>query len=163
MPFEANIEYPRHVDGQAMSIYIEWMASCCIMVLQRALPVGARRFQPEGLPVGLQIVGRPGDDWGVLQLAYAFQEHTGHWRRSAHREGYVLTWVERFQSAIEERLPDLTFAVALTALMAVLALGLTPTPPCQPVAEMGRFPEFTGVHHADRADIIPRPCCPKHP
>ena len=39
-------------------------------------------------------------------------------------------WVERFQNAIEERLPDpLTFAIALTGLMAVLALGLTPTSP----------------------------------
>ena len=83
MPFEANIEYPRQVDGQAMSSYIEWMASCCIMspfgVPCLSVPAG---FSPEGLPVGLQIVGRPGDDWGVLQVAYAFQEHTGHWRRS---------------------------------------------------------------------------------
>jgi len=49
-----------------------------------------------------------------------------------------LTWVERFQSAIEERLPDpLTFAVALTALMAVLALGLTPTPPASLLLKWG--------------------------
>ena len=57
---------------------------------------------------------------------------------TAHREGHVLTWVERFQSAIEERLPDpLTFAVALTALMAVLALGLTPTPPASLLLKWG--------------------------
>ena len=66
-----------------MSSYIDWMASCCIMspfgVPCLSVPAG---FSPEGLPVGLQIVGRPGDDWGVLQLAYAFQVHTGHWRRS---------------------------------------------------------------------------------
>ena len=49
-----------------------------------------------------------------------------------------MTWVERFQSAIEERLPDpLTFAVALTALMAVLALGLTPTPPASLLLKWG--------------------------
>ena len=83
MPFATDIEYPRQVDGQAMSSYIEWMASCCIMspfgVPCLSVPAG---FSPEGLPVGLQIVGRPGDDWGALQVAYAFQEHTGHWRRS---------------------------------------------------------------------------------
>jgi amidase len=32
------------------------------------------------LPVGLQIVGRHRDDFGVLQLAHAFEQATGHWR-----------------------------------------------------------------------------------
>ena len=35
----------------------------------------------EGLPVGLQIVGRHRDDVGVLQLAHAFEGATGFWRR----------------------------------------------------------------------------------
>ena len=30
-------------------------------------------FTPEGLPVGIQIVGRHHDDWGVLQIAHAFE------------------------------------------------------------------------------------------
>jgi amidase len=34
---------------------------------------------PEGLPVGVQIGGRHGDDFGVLQLAHAFEESTGFW------------------------------------------------------------------------------------
>jgi amidase len=38
-------------------------------------------FTAEGLPVGVQIVGRPRDDFGVLQLAHAFEEATGFWRR----------------------------------------------------------------------------------
>jgi amidase len=33
-------------------------------------------FTPEGLPVGLQIVGRYRDDFGVLQLAHAFERET---------------------------------------------------------------------------------------
>ena len=37
-------------------------------------------FTPEGLPVGVQIVGRHEDDFGVLQLAYAFQEATATWQ-----------------------------------------------------------------------------------
>jgi len=28
------------------------------------------------LPVGIQIVGRHRDEWGVLQLAYAFEQAT---------------------------------------------------------------------------------------
>jgi len=38
-------------------------------------------FTPEGLPVGIQIVGRHHDDWGVLQLAHAFEQATGFGRR----------------------------------------------------------------------------------
>ena len=38
-------------------------------------------FTPEGLPVGIQIVGRHQDDWGVLQLAYAFEQATQVWRK----------------------------------------------------------------------------------
>jgi len=33
-------------------------------------------FTPEGLPIGVQIVGRHQDDFGVLQPAYAFQQAT---------------------------------------------------------------------------------------
>ncbi len=35
----------------------------------------------EGLPVGMQIVGRHNDDLGVLQLAYAFEKATGLWQK----------------------------------------------------------------------------------
>ncbi|GAG43521.1 unnamed protein product, partial [marine sediment metagenome] len=38
-------------------------------------------FTPDGLPVGVQIVGRHQDDFGVLQLAYAFEQATGFWKR----------------------------------------------------------------------------------
>jgi hypothetical protein len=34
-------------------------------------------FTPEGLPVGLQIVGRNREDFGVLQMAHAFEQATG--------------------------------------------------------------------------------------
>jgi hypothetical protein len=39
-----------------------------------ALPGG---FTPEGLPVGVQIVGRDKTDFSVLQLAHAFENATG--------------------------------------------------------------------------------------
>ena len=38
-------------------------------------------FTADGLPVGVQIVGRHHDDWGVLQLAYAFEQATSFWKR----------------------------------------------------------------------------------
>jgi amidase len=34
-------------------------------------------FTPDGLPAGLQLVGRPQDDSGVLQLAHAFAKARG--------------------------------------------------------------------------------------
>ena len=40
-----------------------------------------KEITPDGLPVGLQIVGRHQDDWGVLQLAHAFEQATGFGRR----------------------------------------------------------------------------------
>jgi amidase len=38
-------------------------------------------FTAEGLPVGIQIVGRYRDDFGVLQMAYAFEQATGVGRK----------------------------------------------------------------------------------
>ena len=39
-------------------------------------------FMPEGLPVGVQIVGRYQDELGVLQLAHAFEQATGFWKQA---------------------------------------------------------------------------------
>ena len=33
-----------------------------------------RAFSKNGLPIGIQIVGRNQDDWGVLQMAFAFEQ-----------------------------------------------------------------------------------------
>jgi amidase len=76
-PFAATTEYPTAIEGEPMHTYIDWMKSCydlssiglpCISV-----PCG---FTPAGLPVGVQIVGRPQADFALLQLAYGFQQAT---------------------------------------------------------------------------------------
>jgi amidase len=60
-----------------MSTYIEWQKSCILIsALENpaaSVPCG---FTPEGLPVGIQIVGRHRDEFSVLQLAYAFEQAT---------------------------------------------------------------------------------------
>jgi amidase len=80
-PFDAEIEYPAEVAGEAMETYLDWMASCwSITVLGGpaiSVPAG---FTDRGLPIGLQIVGVPGDDAGVLRLAHAFEQATGFGR-----------------------------------------------------------------------------------
>ena len=73
-PFDVRIPWPTEIAGAPMATYTEWMGSCSFVSLLGApalsLPGGST---PEGLPVGLQIVGRPRDDFGVLQLAHALE------------------------------------------------------------------------------------------
>lgn len=79
-PFDVNQPYVREIDGVAMATYIDWMKSCYFVSVAGnpaiSVPCG---FTPEGLPVGLQIVGRSGDDWGLIQLAHAFETARGSW------------------------------------------------------------------------------------
>ena len=81
-PFDVNQRYVTEIDGVTMDTYIDWMKSCYYISLTGlpaiSVPCG---FTPEGLPVGVQIVGRHQDDLGVLELAYAFEQATGLWRR----------------------------------------------------------------------------------
>ena len=41
------------------------------------LPSGLSRFAADGLPLGLQIIGRPLDEAGVLNAAYALERAAG--------------------------------------------------------------------------------------
>jgi amidase len=81
-PFPVETEWPREVAGARMHNYLDWMKSCYYITITGhpaiSVPAG---FTPDGLPVGIQIVGRYGDDFGVLQLAYAFESATGAWKR----------------------------------------------------------------------------------
>ena len=73
-PFDVGIEYPTEINDVPMHTYIDWMKSCWYITITGhpavSLPAG---FTNEGLPVGLQIVGRYGDDLGVLQMARALE------------------------------------------------------------------------------------------
>jgi amidase len=83
-PFDGEIEYPTEVAGEPMETYLDWMASCWIVTVTGcpAISVPCGRTA-EGKPVGLQIVGRRGDDLGVLRVAAAF-ERTGSTPGPAH-------------------------------------------------------------------------------
>jgi amidase len=60
-----------------MENYIAWMKSAYYISTagNPAMSVPCA-FSASGLPIGIQIVGRHHDDWGVLQLAYAFEQAT---------------------------------------------------------------------------------------
>jgi amidase len=77
LPFDVNTRYPTEIAGVRMETYIDWMRSAYYISAagNPALSVPCA-FSKSGLPIGLQIVGRHHDDWGVLQLGYAFEQAT---------------------------------------------------------------------------------------
>jgi amidase len=80
-PFAVDQPYVTEIDGVAMDTYIDWMQSCYFITATGlpaiSVPCG---FTPQGLPVGIQIVGRHQSEFAVLQLAYAFQQATEVWK-----------------------------------------------------------------------------------
>jgi amidase len=77
-PFDVKQRYIEEINGEKLETYIDWMKSCYYIstlgLPAISVPCG---FTKDGLPVGVQIVGRHQDDLGVLQLAYAFEQATG--------------------------------------------------------------------------------------
>ncbi len=81
-PFDASLDWPKAIGGIALESYVAWMKSAYwISVTCRpamSVPAG---FTPDGLPVGIQMVGRHRDDLAVLQMGHAFEEATRVGRR----------------------------------------------------------------------------------
>ena len=73
-PFPAEWRWPREIAGRAMDTYHRWMESVIYATLAGlpciAMPAG---FSGNGLPMGVQLIGRPHGDLAVLQLARAFE------------------------------------------------------------------------------------------
>ena len=82
LPFPVTQPYVTEINGVKLASYIDWMKTCYYVTVTShpaiSVPAG---FTPEGLPVGLQIVGRYRDDFGVLQLAHAFERATRFYER----------------------------------------------------------------------------------
>jgi amidase len=81
-PFDVNVPYPTAIAGVPFDNYIDWMKSCWYISATgnpaASVPAG---FTPEGLPVGIEIVGRDKADFSVLQMAHAFEQATRFGRR----------------------------------------------------------------------------------
>ena len=75
--FDVDTPYPTEIAGVKFTSYIDWMKSCWYISATgnpaASVPGG---FTPEGLPVGVQIVGRNKEDFSVLQMAHAFEQAT---------------------------------------------------------------------------------------
>ena len=76
-PFPVGTEWIREIEGTQMTTYIDWMASCCIVSLTGlpaiSMPAG---FTDDGLPIGIQLVGRPNGESQLLRVAKAFEHDT---------------------------------------------------------------------------------------
>lgn len=76
-PFPVEVDWVKEIKATRMETYIDWMATCYAITVTElpaiSVPCG---FTNEGLPIGLQIVGRHRREFEVLQLAFAFEQAT---------------------------------------------------------------------------------------
>jgi amidase len=72
--FDAKQRWPQEINGKPMDTYHRWM-ECVIYATFAGLPCISIPcgFNAAGLPMGMQIIGKPQDDLGVLQLAAAYE------------------------------------------------------------------------------------------
>ncbi len=77
-PFDVSERWVKNINGVELPTYLDWMKSCYLISATSlpciSIPAG---FTDDGLPIGLQIVGKHNADFSVLQLAFAFEQATG--------------------------------------------------------------------------------------
>jgi len=74
-PFDAELRWPTSIAGREMDTYHRWMEVVIYATFAGlpciSVPVG---FSMTGLPMGMQLMGRPRGDLAVLQLARAYEQ-----------------------------------------------------------------------------------------
>jgi amidase len=87
-PFDIKQQWVKEINGVRMKDYVQWIKCCWMITITGApsisMPCG---FTPEGLPVGLQIVGRQRDELSVLKMAYAFEQAARYGRKRPQLAG----------------------------------------------------------------------------
>ena len=74
-PFDAKERWPKEIAGRAMDTYHRWMEVVIYATFAGlpciSVPAG---FDERGLPMGLQLIGRPRGELALLRLAAAYEE-----------------------------------------------------------------------------------------
>jgi len=74
-PFDAVLRWPTHINGREMDTYHRWMEVVIYATFAGlpciSVPAG---FSADGLPMGLQLIGRPQGDAALLRLAFAYEQ-----------------------------------------------------------------------------------------
>ncbi len=82
-PFDAKLHWPKSIDGKEMDTYHRWMEVVIGGTLAGlpvvSLPAG---FHSKGVPLGMQFLGRFGEDQKVLEFALSYERVTRDLRRS---------------------------------------------------------------------------------
>lgn len=77
-PFAVTSTWVHSIAGQPQSTYLDWMRSAYWIsatgLPAMSVPCG---FTPDGLPVGIQLIGRPQSELALLQIAYGVEQATG--------------------------------------------------------------------------------------
>jgi amidase len=78
-PFSADVHWPTSINGRAMDTYHRWMEVVITGTLAGLpvvnLPAG---FDGQGRPMGMQFIGRMGQDQRVLEFAMAYEAITNY-------------------------------------------------------------------------------------
>jgi len=78
-PFAADVHWPAEIGGRKMDTYHRWMEVVTGATLAGLpatnLPAG---FDGQGRPMGMQFIGRMGEDRKLLEFAMAYEAHTDH-------------------------------------------------------------------------------------
>ncbi len=81
-PFSVELPWVTEIDGAPQHTYLDWMRFAYFITVTGlpavSVPCG---FTEDGLPVGMQLVGRPRGDLRLLEIARAFEESAGAWLR----------------------------------------------------------------------------------
>lgn len=74
-PFDVKERWPQNIAGRSMDTYHRWM-EVVIYATFAGLPAVSvpAGFNAQGLPMGLQLIGKPQGDFELLQVAYAYEQ-----------------------------------------------------------------------------------------
>jgi amidase len=83
-PFDASIHWPKEIAGRSMDTYHRWMEVVIPGTLSGCPVINVSAgFGENGLPMGLQIIGKRYADFETLQMGYAYEQST-RWNLDRH-------------------------------------------------------------------------------